>query len=467
MSATGRSQVVPFDPASPMIEGHEGVLLGALMRGHDLSLDAEDFFSPPNRLIFAAIQHLGGNRGLLAVIDELKRRREFEAVGGRGRLNDIYDLPHDADNLAYAFDEVLSASRQRRERDIGKQLQVGVITSDEAQEQLQKLHGRNGAAFQDAADLLSKPIVTPPDVIEGLVHQGGKLVLGGASKSYKTWLLADLAVSKSTGSMWLDFPTSKGRVFYVNCELPEPFFWKRVRVICDERQLTIESGMLAAVHLRGRIREWSRIQKQIRQGQFSLIILDPIYKLLFARGGFVRNENDPGPIAVLLDEIETLATRTDTAVAFGAHYSKGDQSQKEAIDRISGSGIWTRDADSIINFTKHEDFVKGKNECYSVEPELRVYQPKEPFVVRWEYPLFITDSTLDPTKLKQAGRKADSSKNADVVFKLLTRKMSASEWEKAAKARGISRATFFRRIRELEDDGKVQLTEDEEWSPIR
>ena len=37
-------------------------------------------------------------------------------------------------------------------------------------------------------------VVAAPDVVEGLLHRGSKMVLGGGSKSFKTWQLADLAM---------------------------------------------------------------------------------------------------------------------------------------------------------------------------------------------------------------------------------------------------------------------------------
>jgi RecA-family ATPase len=67
------------------------------------------------------------------------------------------------------------------------------------------LHGRNGffPTIEDAAEHLSKPIILPDHVIEGLLHRGAKMVFGGASKSNKTWSLLDLGVSVATGSDWL------------------------------------------------------------------------------------------------------------------------------------------------------------------------------------------------------------------------------------------------------------------------
>src|SRR5207253_1267078 len=100
-------------------------------------------------------------------------------------------------------------------------------------------------AIDDAADLVGSNIVLPDDVISGVLHRGGKMVCGGASKSNKTWLLMDTAVSVATGSDWLgNFQTKRGRVLFINLEIQRPFFAKRLRTICEERQLNIENGWL-------------------------------------------------------------------------------------------------------------------------------------------------------------------------------------------------------------------------------
>ena len=67
------------------------------------------------------------------------------------------------------------------------------------------------------------------------------------------------------------------------------------------------------------------------------------------------------------------------------------------MDRISGSGVFARDPDSIITMTAHE-----QDDCFAVDMTLRNFPPQEPFVVRREHPLMIVDSRLDPAKLKQA-----------------------------------------------------------------
>src|SRR5207248_2334140 len=141
---------------------------------------------------------------------------------------------------------------------------------------------------------------------------------------------------------------------------------------------------------------------------------------------------------------------TGAAVAFGAHYSKGNQSQKETIDRIGGSGVFARDPDTILNFTRHE-----QANCFTVEATLRNHPPIEPFVVRWEYPLFIADSALDPTRLKQAGRKEQY--HAKDVLALVDKPMSATEIVKAAyEEKDIPRRRTFELLADLKASGLLK-----------
>src|SRR5262249_28155954 len=134
------------------------------------------------------------------------------------------------------------------------------------------------------------------------------------------------------------------------------------------------------------------IRTQASKSPYGLIVVDPIYKVY---GGL--RENDAGEVGSLLESIERLAVETGAAVAFGAHFSKGNQAAKESSDRISGSGVFARDPDSILVMTAHE-----KERCFTVEATLRNFKPIEPFVVRWDYPLMRRDDSLDPRRLKQA-----------------------------------------------------------------
>ncbi len=180
-----------------------------------------------------------------------------------------------------------------------------------------------------AADCLSQPIVLPSEVVHGVFHRGAKAVIGGGSKSYKTWVLSDLALSVATGRDWLGFPTTQGRVLYLNLELAREYYNRRLQQICEAKEICAsESSDLSLWHLRGHAADFSllgpKIIKRMEEQDYSLLIINPIYKAI---GG--RDENKAGDITGLLNELERVAVKTGAAVVFGAHFSKGNQASKE------------------------------------------------------------------------------------------------------------------------------------------
>src|SRR5206468_1121617 len=80
----------------------------------------------------------------------------------------------------------------------------------------------------DATLLLTADLATPAELVSQILHRGSKLVIGGGSKSFKTWTLLDLAVSVATGTEWWGFQTTQGRVLYMNFEIQDAFFKARL-----------------------------------------------------------------------------------------------------------------------------------------------------------------------------------------------------------------------------------------------
>ena len=251
-----------------------------------------------------------------------------------------------------------------------------------------------------AATFTATDIEAPPEVVSGVVHKGSKLVYGGASKAMKTWVFLYLCLCVGCGAPWLGFNTNIGRVLYVNLELQLFAVHRRLKAIADALRLNIPTK-LDLWNLRGHGCPLSKLlpelQRQIVGDGYDLIVVDPIYKTLDG-----RDENSAGDIGQVCAELEAVAVQTGAAVAFGAHFAKGNAAGKESIDRISGSGVWARDPDSIIIATPHE--IEG---AFSVEMTLRNFPQPLPFVIRWQYPLMIRDGDLDPSRLRQ--RKAAGS----------------------------------------------------------
>ena len=257
-------------------------------------------------------------------------------------------------------------------------------------------------------------LICGPDGSEkgAILRQKRKLVIGGGSKMGKTWTLCDLALAVASGGKWLaKYQCQQGAVLYVNLELDGSTAARRMEWIASFRDLTENDQLAKAVsdnlltwNLRGKCYDLSIMLSSARQrlkdvpGGLKLIILDPIYKTY---GG--RDENAAGDMASLMLELEQFADDCGAAIAFAAHFSKGNQAGKSAMDRISGSGVIARDPDAIVTFTDHED--EG---CFVMEASLREFAPVPPTVFEWACPVLNPRDDLDATKLRQAGKAAVS-----------------------------------------------------------
>jgi hypothetical protein len=277
-----------------------------------------------------------------------------------------------------------------------------------AQVEQQHANGGQLPEIADVCDLCAADIVMPAELIQALLHFASKLLLGGASKAYKSWTLLCLALCVAYGLPWLGCETFPARVLVVNLEIQAAFARRRLAALADALDIVQETGRLDIWNLRGYATShkeiFPKIERRVSGNDYGLIVLDPIYKLY----GAGDNENGASEIAALMNSIESLAVKTGAAVAFGAHYSKGNQASKDAIDRVSGSGVFARDPDTLLNFTRHQE-----NDCYTVEATLRNFPPMEPFVVKWEYPLFVRQDDLNPAALKQVNQ-ANRQKDQEV-----------------------------------------------------
>ena len=249
-----------------------------------------------------------------------------------------------------------------------------------------------------AADLVESDLPMPLELVSGLLHQGTKFALGGGSKTCKTWVLLHLAIAISAGVPFFDRPTIQSRVLFVNLEIHPAFFRRRIARICKELEIEVPP-FLDIWNLRGYEADslvlLPKITDRIKEKGYGTIILDPIYKTY----GDLK-ENAAEDMTKLLNHFERVAFQSNAAIGFAAHFSKGNQASKDTIDRISGSGVFARDPDSIMTMTSLE-----KEGTFVFEASLRNLKPFKPFGIKWHYPVMIRDDDIDPTKLKKPGGK--------------------------------------------------------------
>jgi hypothetical protein len=254
-------------------------------------------------------------------------------------------------------------------------------------------------------EFAASPPVPPPQIIEGILHQGCKMILGGTSKSNKSWGLLDLALSVASGQPWWGRKCVKLPVVYINFELHNWAIAQRMTALCTARPDC--KGMGDTLHLwnlRGHNADLTllrpKLEEQLARHQFGLIILDPAYKVL---GN--RDENANDEIASLMNELEAMAQKTGAAVVVAHHFAKGDSTAKNP--------------DSIVVLTPHEE-----PDCFTVTSILRNLPQVPEFVLAWDYPLMRLASDLNPDALRrpQAKNKVCSDKEfMDAVLGTETR----------------------------------------------
>ncbi len=248
-----------------------------------------------------------------------------------------------------------------------------------------------------------------PVLVDGLLHRGTKMVLGGGSKSYKTWTLINLAISIAGGHEWFgkQCVSTDEDVIFLNFEVPHKFFLQRIRSICMARDIEVPKNF-KVWSLRGVSNDLVEILQAMNgnlNNGLAFMCIDPIYKALGD-----KDENSAGDIGNLMSEVEAIVEQTGAAVAFGAHYSKGNQAEKDPLDRISGSGVFARDPDTIMGLTAHEE-----PNCFTVHAALRNFPNVEPFVVEWDFPVMSARDDLNPHALKKPNQKASRTSVEELI----------------------------------------------------
>jgi hypothetical protein len=214
-----------------MIDGHECVVLSALMNGaNELPVSADDFSSPPNKMIFNRLQGLT-NRSLLAITDALQRKKELEKVGGASRVTWISDLPHDQANLQYALEQVLEHSRQRQMAKIGERMHKGAIGLVQVIEELSKLN-QSGESEKSWNDALNAAVVTSSELhdleltpreklLDDWFCEGDLGFIFAFRGVGKTWLALAIAQALSTAAKLGEWQAHEAvKVLYVDGEMP-------------------------------------------------------------------------------------------------------------------------------------------------------------------------------------------------------------------------------------------------------
>lgn len=203
-----------------------------------------------------------------------------------------------------------------------------------------------------AAEWENPPELSPP-LIEGVLRQGHKMLLAGPSKAGKSYALIELCAAIAEGCKWLGFKCAQGKVMYVNLELDRASCLHRFKDVYNALGLVpTHISNIDIWNLRGKSVPMDKLApKLIRRAQkkdYIAVIIDPIYKII------TGDENSADQMAHFCNQFDKVCSEVGCAVIYCHHHSKGGQGGKKSMDRASGSGVFARDPDALLDLTELE-----------------------------------------------------------------------------------------------------------------
>lgn len=217
------------------------------------------------------------------------------------------------------------------------------------------------------------PELSPP-LIDGVLRQGHKMLVAGPSKAGKSFALIELCCAIAEGRPWFGFPCTQGKVMYVNLELDRASCLHRFKDVYTALGWRAKSlSNIDIWNLRGRSVPMDKLApKLIRRAakkNYIAIIIDPIYKVI------TGDENSADQMAHFCNQFDKVCTELGCAVIYCHHHSKGAQGGKRSMDRASGSGVFARDPDALLDLIELDvtDAIREQNKNIAVCAALSRY----------------------------------------------------------------------------------------------
>ena len=306
------------------------------------------------------------------------------------------------------------------------------------------------------------PDLAPP-LIEGILREGHKMLIAGPSKAGKSFALIQLCISIAEGKPWFGFDCTQGKVLYVNLELDRASCLHRFKDVYEalEQQPT-NIGNISIWNLRGKSLPMDQLApKLIRRAEkkgYKAIIIDPIYKVI------TGDENSADQMANFCNQFDKVCTELKCAVIYCHHHSKGNQTGKRSMDRASGSGVFARDPDALIDLLEieadnlDENKLEGApvdtSQCtaWRMEGTLREFPRFKPVDLWFEYPIHKVDESgflaMAQFDSAQAKGNHNSAKKRNAIKESRKEKL-VDAFNIAAAENGFSGRADIKRVAEI------------------
>jgi RecA-family ATPase len=247
---------------------------------------------------------------------------------------------------------------------------------------------------ENLADVLFNLPDYAEELIEGILRQGHKMLLVGPSKSGKSFSLIELCIAIAEGTKWMGRQCKQGDVLYVNFELDRASCLHRFKDVYQTLGLTPNNANRIFIwNLRGKTPALDQlVPKLIRRAEkkkYIAVVVDPIYKVI------TGDENSASEMAKFCNQFDKIADALGASVIYAHHHSKGAQGGKKSMDRASGSGVFARDPDALLDMIEL-DMNKEVKEHFINEARVEAMQAVlDKYVPKWKTYIYQTKKTDD------------------------------------------------------------------------
>lgn len=239
-------------------------------------------------------------------------------------------------------------------------------------------------------DFLGKQVIKVPSLVgRGLLPVGGKLVLGGAPKSNKSYIALNMALSLALGRPLFGalypggdplFPVKRPcRVLYIEQEIGEQGLQERLDSLTEGLELvgleffikSRDTGMRMDTEPGRKL-----IGQEIEQVKPDVTFLDPLAKF------HLSDENSAQAMGAIMRVGDHWIEDHGTALVYIHHTGhQHPDNPRRGGDKLRGSSAIFADADSII-LCERESSASTKEPLVKLEFEIRRGEPLDELYVR-------------------------------------------------------------------------------------
>jgi replicative DNA helicase len=319
----------PERPPPHDLEAEQATLGAAMLSADALAtvltqLDADDFYRPAHRTVYATLAdlHARGDRAdVVTVGASLDRRRALADVGGAPFLHTLVaSVPTVAGVGQYAARVAELAVRRRlidagvRIASLGLDDPDGARAVEAAKGVLEEVAGRALSAdaadhgvLLDIDDFLAQPEPDYDWIIPGLLERGDRTILTGLEGAGKSVLFRQIATQAAAGLHPFTGETiDPVRVLLVDCENSGPQVRREIRPLRLRAGVRLERAMLfivvqpQGIDLYGEVADARWLEAKIKAAAPDLVALGPLYKLA---GGDPTSEEVARKVSAVLDHL--------------------------------------------------------------------------------------------------------------------------------------------------------------------